>query len=278
MQHQTYALRRSCRRPAVWLAATFLLVAGACNPDIIAFFLTGGVDPDAPPTFAITFVSPLTTQNAAPGAAAEIQWADVATVAGTSVALRVDRVDPVTRTVISEIQLTNADALADGAADQFDWDVTGVIVGSYQPVIVMSSPDGQMSTIRADGDFNVTSPLPTPTLSFTSPAAADVNVQVGNMINITWTDNGATNGDTQITLRLDPTPLLPNNGDDRTIGIVDAGDGGNTGTFAFDTMDSDNVQIAPGTYTLSATLADGVHDDLGNPIRVTAIGRIVIDP
>ncbi|MFO0973588.1 MAG: hypothetical protein U1A27_09140 [Phycisphaerae bacterium] len=271
--------RKSCARPIVWLTGIVLVVAAGCNPDLVLFIL-GARPQQGPelPTLAVTFANPVTTQNVAPGAPFTIQWADVAMVAGTTATLRVERVDPVSRETISEIPLTVEDALADGDADKFDWNVIGVIVGNYQPVITLAAPDGTNVTARATGDLVVTSALPVPTLSFTNPAAADVPVAVGNNVNLTWTDNGVANGDTVITLRLDPTPNAPASGDERTIATVNASDNGNNGTFNFTTVDSDAMQIAPGTYTLSATLNDGVHDDNGAPLRVTAVGRVVITP
>src|SRR5262249_47929622 len=156
---------------------------------------------------AVTFVKPVTTQSVSAGAPATIVWADIASIPGTFITLIVNRVDPATRDVISTIVLIpSRDALADGDNDIFDWNVDGVIVGSYQPVISITAPDGGFQTTSAPGDFNVTSSIPAPTLTFTNPGNTDVHVANPGTLNITWTDNGAANPDTEITLELDPTP------------------------------------------------------------------------
>jgi len=262
-----------------WTIAATLVVASGCNSDLILYFLGASTTNNPPPQMSVTFVLPLTTQNVALGAPATIQWADIAPVSGTFINLKVNRVDPTTREIISELQLiASRDAQADGDNDKFDWDVTGVIVGSYQPVITIQSPTGDSQTTSAPGDFNVTSSLPAPTLTFTNPGASDVTIPNPGSTTITWTDNGVANPDTRITLQLDPTPGSP--GDERTIAQnIDAGADGNNGSFNFDRTDIDGNQVPPGTYTLVATLVDDIHDNgAGGPITVNAVGRIILDP
>ncbi len=261
------------------LGLVLVVASGCANVDLIAYLLGQG-QPPLFPDLAISVVQPDTNRNVSPGASALIQWADIASVPGTFVTVRVDRLNSATREKISEIVLVPArDALADGVADRFEWDVTGVIVGTYKAVLTIAAPDGRMQTTSAPGDFNVTSTIPAPTLTFTNPAAADVNVPNPGNVNITWTDNGVANGQTRITLTLDPTPDDPANGDERTIARnLSAADNGNNGTFNFDRTDADGVPVPPGTYTLRATLVDDLHDDDGAPIVVNAIGRIVVEP
>lgn len=273
---------RSPRAPhttLAWIAAAALVVASGCNTDLILYFLGASTTTNPPPEMAITFVKPATTQNAPLGAPAEIQWADIAPVAGTFITLKVDRIDPTTREIISELQLiASRDAQADGDNDLFDWDVTGVIVGTYQPVITIQSPNGQTQTTSAPGDFNVTSTVPVPTLTFTNPGATDVTIPNPGSTTITWTDNGVANPDTRITLQLDPTS--GSSGDERTIAQnISAGADGNNGSFNFDRNDVDGNPVPPGTYTLIATLVDDIHDNgQGGPITVSAVGRIILDP
>src|SRR5262249_2022522 len=148
-----------------------IVVATGCNPDLVLYFLgqpgnTGNQIPD----LAVTFVSPVTTQSVTSGAPAVIQWADIATETASFITLKVNRVDPTTRQIISTIELIpSRSATDDGDADIFEWNVAGVIVGSYQPVITLSSPSGGMVTASAPGDFDVTSSIPAPTLTFTNP-------------------------------------------------------------------------------------------------------------
>ncbi len=262
-----------------WSIAATLVVASGCNTDLILYFLGATTTNNPPPEMSITFVLPVTTQNVALGAPANIQWADIAPVAGTFITLKVDRVDPTTREIISELQLiASRDAQADGDNDKFAWDVTGVIVGSYQPVITIQSPSGQSQTTSAPGDFNVTSTLPAPTLTFTNPGSTDVTIPNPGSTTITWTDNGVANPDTRITLQLDPTAGSP--GDERTIAQnISAGADGNNGSFNFNRNDVDGNPVPPGTYTLVATLVDDIHDNgQGGPITVSAVGRIILDP
>lgn len=280
-QASQFTPRPTRQRPATlaWIAAAGFVVASGCNTDLILYFLGASTTTNPPPQMAITFVKPATTQNAPLGAPAEIQWADIAPVAGTFISLKVDRIDPVTREIISELQLiASRDAQADGDNDLFAWDVTGVIVGTYQPVITIQSPNGQTQTTSAPGDFNVTSTLPVPTLTFTNPGATDVTIPNPGSTTITWTDNGVANPDTRITLQLDPTS--GSSGDERTIAQnIDAGADGNNGSFNFDRNDVDGNPVPPGTYTLVATLVDDIHDNgQGGPITVSAVGRIILDP
>lgn len=260
----------------LWLPLALPLAVG-CTTEL--FYALIGAN-QQPSPLAISFVQPVTTRNVSSGAPATIQWADLASIPGTSVDVRVERVDPGTRSVISTISLVTArDALADGDSDKFDWDVTGITVGSYQPVVHIAAPDGRNSEVRAPGDFNVTSATPVPTLTFTNPGASDVSVATGGNVNITWTDNGVANTLTQITLRLDPTPADRNSGDEITIAQnIAASDGGTTGTFAFNTNDVNATPVPQNTYTLFAVLVDGVNDNLGQPIQADAVGRIIITP
>ncbi|MCK6455493.1 MAG: hypothetical protein L6Q92_03030 [Phycisphaerae bacterium] len=263
----------------LWGLAMLAVIVTGCTTDLFLALL--GFNQPPPGTFGISFASPATTQNASPGAPAVIRWADITDEPGTSVQLAIRRVDPDTRDVLSEtILIPSRDALADGASDRFDWDVSGVIVGSYQPVLRMSSPTGQSAEEFAPGDFNVISAFASPTLTFTTPGAADVSVMTGNNTTIQWTDNGVVNGLTTIRLVLDTDANDHENGNEITIaeGIM-ASDDGNNGDFMFDTNDVNMNPVPTGTYTLFAVLEDGIHDDgLGNPILVEAVGRIIITP
>jgi hypothetical protein len=248
-----------------------------CTAEMIYALL--GVNQEQP-KLGIAFVRPLTNITVSPGAPATIQWSDLASVPGTEIKLIVERVDPATRDVISEIVLFESrDALADGGADLFDWDVTGVIVGRYSAVLTIRSPDGQNKTARSPGDILVTSAFPTPTLTFTAPGAADVTVEIGDTFTITWNDNGAANDQTQITLGLNLEGSASREDGDEIILARDipASDNGNTGSFVFAVTDADGNQVPVGTYVLFAILEDGIHDDgLGGKIIVEATGRIIV--
>ncbi len=272
--------RRSSR--VTWTSWAFglaLVVASGCNPDLITYFL-GGFPTTGPdiPKLAITFVTPVTTQSVSAGAPATIQWADIASITGTFINLKVNRVDPATREVITTITLIpSRDAIGDGDNDIFEWNVDGVIVGSYQPVIAIFSPEGGSQTTSAPGDFNVTSAIPAPTLTFTNPGATNVTIPNPGNLNITWTDNGSANPDTKITLQLDPTAGTP--GDERTIAQDISAAPDNTGSFNFNRNDVNGNPVPPGTYTLTAILVDGIHDNgQGGPITVSAVGKVILDP
>lgn len=273
----------STTRPATRLTWTGLalaaLIASGCNLDFITAVLNTLTTGNAAPQISV--VQPLTTRNAAPGAAATIQWADTATVAGTFVTLKVERIDPATRDKISEIVLIpSRDALADGDSDKFDWDVSGIIVGNYSPVVRIESPDGQSQEKRAPGDFVITSALPVPTLTFTNPAATDVTIPAAGSATLTWTDNGVANASTLITLGLDTAGTTDRNSGDEIIIARDipASNDGNNGSFVFNRVDADGAAVVAGTYILFARLVDGLHDNLGKPITVDAVGRLVLSP
>jgi hypothetical protein len=267
---------RSAPAPHLALCGMLMLVSSGCWMDVLSLYLQQQFNT----RLDVSFVRPLTTQNASAGAAAQIQWVDVATQFGTVIDLRVDRVDPATRAVISQIVLlTRQDALADGDADLFNWDVTGVVVGSYQPVIRLSAPDGRSIEKRATGDFNVQSALPVPLLAFSTPGGADVTVAAGGTLTIQWSDNGTMNPETRITLGLD---LNSNHLEGNEILIVNnlpASDGGDSGSFVFSRVDANGAAGPPNTYFLFARLEDRAHDDgTGLPIIVNATGRVIVAP
>lgn len=272
------------------LAGSFpVLLLTACTGNIL---VQGVVPPPAPSTtdieLAITIVQPLTATTAAPGVAAIIQWADIATVPGTTVRVTAQRQNALLEDVGAPINLvgdgsvgSGRDALSDGDADIFVWDITGVLVGDYVITVFIESPDGMSASsvsrdldIGTAGVITVTSPLPVPVFNFTAPGAADVTVTTGNTFNITWNDNGNANPDALVTLGLDVDADHSNGNEIILLRNDPLSNNGNAGTFTFSFIDENGATVPDGTYSVFAIVNDFIHD----PVEANATGQLVLNP
>ncbi|GMU34957.1 MAG: hypothetical protein AMXMBFR20_28290 [Planctomycetia bacterium] len=239
-------------------------------------------------TLAIGIVIPATPTTAAPGAAAIVQWADIATIAGTSVRIIAQRENSLGESTSDPIHLvgdgtvgSGRDALADGDGDRVEWDITGVRVGDYVITAIIESPDGETATaISRDTDrgttgvLTVTTSLPVPTFTFTAPGATDVTVTTGNTFNITWTDNGNNNADARLTLGLDLDDDHDNGNEVILLSNDPLSNNGNTGTFTFSFLDQDGTTVPDGSYSVFAVVDDNAND----PVERTATGRLILNP
>lgn len=242
----------------------------------------------------IAVVHPVGVETVNAGALATIQWADIASVAGTGVRVQAQRLavsgnvtlpDAFTGTVIFLIgdgtPGTGRDAVADGENDIFRWDTTGVRVGRYLITMTIEAPDGTSQTVKSldpdrgtTGVVNITTTLPVPTLTFTAPGATDETVTTGNTFNITWTDNGNNNADARLTLGLDIDDNHSNGNEVILLSNDPLSTDGNSGSFTFNFLDQDGNGVADGTYTVFAQLDDNAHD----VVTVEATGQLILNP
>jgi hypothetical protein len=271
------------------LALLVLVGMSGCTGGMV--MLGAAVPP--PPTatdleLGVAVVQPAAPTNAAVGVTTQVQWADIATIPGTTVRVSAQRQDATQGNVGDPIQLvgdgtpgSGRDALADGSADVFEWDITGVRVGDYVITVTVDSPDGQSVTaVSRDADRNttgvitVTTALAAPTLSFTAPAAADVTLNPGDSFTITWTDNGSSNGDALQLLGLDPDADRNNGNEIVLLRDQPLSADGNNGQFLFVAVDENGNPVPPGTYTVFSRLDDNANDI----VTVAATGRLILNP
>ena len=238
---------------------------------------------------AISIQLPTTELNVAAGTKTTLAWSDIAKLPGTTVRLQAQRVASVGN-VISGYGFTGPvinligdgspgsghDAVSDGVNDTFVWDVTGVRVGKYLITATIDAPDGtSKSAVSADSNHNtdglivVTTTLAAPTLTFTNPGANDVTATSPNPVTLTWTDNGNTNADAQITLLLDPD-ANHTSGNEIILAHIPLSDNANTGSFDFNYVDENGNTVPGGTYTVAARLDDNVND----VVIVEATGKL----
>lgn len=283
-------VRRHLSRTEIGCA--ILLLAAGCTGEFILF---GGlpapsstVNSPTGTTLAVSVVTPATPTTAAPGVAAVIRWADIATVPGTSVRIVAQRQNDLQENIGDPIHLvgdgsvgSGKDALADGDGDTFEWDITGVRVGDYLITAIIESPDGQSATALSRDDdrgttgvLTVTTSLPVPTFTFTAPGATNVTVTTGNTFNITWTDNGNSNADARLTLGLDVDNVNDNGNEIILLSNDPLSNDGNNGTFVFSFLDEDGNTVPDGTYSVFAIVDDNAND----PVEATATGQLLLNP
>jgi len=244
----------------------------------------GGSDLD----IGIAIALPIQPTTAAPGAPTIIRWADIATVPGTVVRIAAQRENPASNDPIGDpIQLvgdgtpgSGRDALADGDADEFDWDLTGVRVGTYNIIATIEAPDGTTAEVQSrdpdrntTGVFNVITALPVPTLNFVQPAA-DTTVTTGNTFDITWTDNGDANEEALLTLGLDTDNDHDSGNEIILLRDDPLSNDGTNGMFTFNFLDADNNGVPDGTFIIFARLDDNANDI----VTVEAPGNLILNP
>lgn len=252
-----------------------MLACSASGCSIPALQAILGQTPSGSPTPkpAISTAAPNTDLNISAGVAGAIRWADIAQTPGTVVNVTAQKRNAVDEDVGAPIILvTNKDALADGADDQFSWDPVGVRVGEYTIIATISAPDGQTATDESTGKFNVTTTLAVPTVTFTNPGVADVNFVAPGPLNITWTDNGNTATTAKLRLGLD-LDFNHQEGDEIILASnQDLSADGNNGTFAFTGVNSDGVAVPAGSYNVFVILDDTINE----VVTVRATGKLVV--
>ncbi|MBK8267721.1 MAG: hypothetical protein IPK83_05200 [Planctomycetes bacterium] len=236
----------------------------------------------------IAVAEPAAPVSAAPGVSTIIRWADIAEIDGTVVRITAQRRSDEEEDTADPIELvgdgtlgSGRDALADGNNDIFEWDVTGVRVGTYVIIATIESPDGTMKTVMSrdpdretTGVIVVTTALPVPTFTFTAPGAADETVVTGNAFNITWTDNGTDNPDAVVTLGLDPDSDRENGNEIILLTGQPLSENGDNGTFVFSFVDTNGDTVPDDIYNVFVIVDDNAND----PVRLTAAGQLVLNP
>jgi len=244
-------------------------------------------------TIGISVVQPSTAVAAASGSKTILQWADIAKVPGTVVRVDAQRsatsgattlpdafTGPLIHLIGDGTPGSGRDAVADGDNDKFTWDLTGVRIGSYIITMTIESPDGTTDVAKSrdpdhntSGVINVTTTLPTPTLTFTNPGATNVTATPPAPVAITWTDNGSSSPDALMVLGLDLDSDHNNSNEIILLRDLLSTDG-NNGSFNFTYVDEDGNAVPQGTYTVFARLDDSAHD----PVTVTATGKLIVAP
>lgn len=247
-------------------------VSGCSIPAIQAIL---GLTPSGSPTPApaISAAAPNTDLNISAGVPGAVRWADIAQLGGTMVNVTAQKRNAVDEDIGPPIVLvTNKDALADGADDQFSWDPVGVRVGNYTIIATISAPDGQTATDESNGRFTVTTTLAVPSVTFTNPGAVDVNFVAPGPLNITWTDNGNTATTAKLRLGLD-LDFNHQEGDEFILASnQDLSADGNNGTFAFTGVDENGATVPAGSYNVFVILDDTINE----VVTTRATGKLVI--
>ncbi|HPF38894.1 MAG TPA: hypothetical protein P5081_06315 [Phycisphaerae bacterium] len=251
-----------------------LAMAGCTIFDAIFGPLPNNSNSNTDLSLGIAIVQPAEAVSATPGVATIIQWADIATIDGTVVRITAQRRNNLDEDNADPIELvgdgttgSGRDAVADGDNDFFEWDITGVRVGSYVIIATIETPEGEtlqvMSTDEdrgTTGAINVTTALPVPTFTFTAPGAADASVTTGNTFDITWTDNGATNADALVRLGLDTDSDHESGNEIILVSNQPLSENGNNGQFTFFFQDENGETVPDGDYTVFAIVDDNAND------------------
>lgn len=271
-------LQISARSRRLLFANVALIFMAATMAGCTIFDFIFGPLPDANATSDVTLgvsiVQPAEEVTATPGIETVIQWADIATVDGTTVRITAQRRNNLNENTADPIELvgdgsvgSGRDALADGQNDFYSWDITGVRVGTYIIIATIESPEGDsaqaMSTDEdrgTTGSIVVTTALPVPELTFTAPGASDETVTTGNTFDITWTDNGSANADALVTLGLDPDSDHTSGNEVILVSNQPLSENGDNGLFTFFFQDEDGNTVPDGDYTVFARIDDNAND------------------
>jgi hypothetical protein len=293
-------IRFSVRSGPLAASARLVVLAVACVPmlgatcsgiDLLLGPLPAADEASTSLTTAIAVVKPVEATTAALGANPLIQWADIATIPGTVVRVSAQRQDEELAEDLEgegPIHLvgdgttgSGRDALADGKADEFEWDIAGVRVGDYVITVTIEAPDGTTAVAVSrdeergtEGVVTVTTALPVPTLNFSAPGAGDVTVSAGDMFEITWTDNGTANTEALLTLGLDTDDEHQGGNEYILLRDQPLSDRDDTGQFTFNFLDQHGDAVPDDTYTVFAILDDNAND----PVTVEATGKLIAGP
>jgi hypothetical protein len=288
-------LQRNCRRKATKsigraltaLIAATLIGAGCTGNSILSVMFPSDPAPTPSSDLGIAIVQPSTAVTASPGVQAIIQWADIGAVPGSVVRVTAQRQNALEENNGDPIQLigdgtpgSGRDAVADGDADLYVWDFTGVRVGDYVITATIETPDGRTATAVSRDDkrgttgvLTIVTSLPVPELTFTAPTT-DVTVNTGGTTNITWTDNGTANADARVLLGLDVDTDHESGNEIVLLRDAPLSDNDNTGVVAFVRLDENGDTVPDGTYTVFAIVDDNAND----PVTSTATGKIIVAP
>lgn len=284
------------RRLKILSLAALLLGAG-CTGDVLMYGSVPVPDNASRNTeleLAIAIAQPIDAASSPTGTGTPIRWSDIATLPGSVVRVQVQRLattgtttlpdaftGPVIHLVGDGTPGSGRDALGDGDNDLFTWTLNNVRIGDYLVTATIEAPDGTTLTAKSldpdrgtTGVIRVTTTLPTPTLTFTAPGAADVTVTTGNTFNITWNDNGSSNADARVTLGLDTDENHANGNEIILLSNDPLSTGGNTGLFTFNFFDQDGNTVPDGSYTVFAQVDDNAHD----VVTSEATGQLILNP
>lgn len=283
----TTSRRFALIQPILAAAACLSLFGVTCSGfDYLYGPLPASKDLSTSLELAVAVAQPREPTTAAPGAATIIQWADIATIPGTVVRVTAQRQSNTGEDVGDPIHLvgdgtagSGRDALADGDADVFIWDITGVRVGNYIITVILEAPDGTTATVVSrdedrgtEGVITITTALPEPSLTFTAPGADDVTVTADDVFNITWTDNGVSNTDAMLTLGLDTDNDHESGNEVILLRDQLLSDSDGDGQFTFSFLDENGDAVSDGTYTVFAVLDDNANQI----VTVEATGKLIV--
>jgi len=265
-----------------------VLGLGCTGVDLLFGPLPTGPRTNTDLELAIAIAQPNQQVSAAEGVATIIQWADIATIPGTVVRITAQRQNAQNENTADPIELvgdgtlgSGRDAMADGDNDVFDWDISGVRVGTYVIIATIEAPDGSTITITSrdadqgtNGVINVTTALPVPTLAFTTPGATDETLTTGNTLDLMWTDNGTSNPQAVLKLGLDTDSDHENGNEIILLSNQLLSENADSGQFTFQFLDESGSVVPDGTYTVFAVIDDNAND----PVTVEAAGKLVLNP
>lgn len=286
---QTPSLSRRLQRGTlVMILLSGVLGIGCTGVDLLFGPLPTGPRLNTELELAIAIAQPNQQITTATGVATIIQWADIATVPGTVVRITAQRQNNQNENTADPIELvgdgtlgSGRDAMADGDNDIFDWDITGVRVGTYVIIATIEAPDGSTITISSrdvdqgtNGVINITTALPVPTLNFTTPGAADETLTTGNTLDLAWTDNGTSNPEAVLTLGLDTDSDHESGNEIILVSNQLLSENGGSGQFTFQFLDENGSAVPDGTYTVFAIIDDNTND----AVTVEATGDLILNP
>jgi len=280
--------RRIVRGTLTLAMLSGVLAIGCTGVDLFFGPLPTGPRLNTDLELAIAITQPNQQVTTATGVATIIQWADIATIPGTVVRITAQRQNNFQENTADPIELvgdgtlgSGRDAMADGDNDVFEWDISGVRVGTYVIIATIEAPDGSTVTISSrdtdqgtNGLINVTTALPVPTLAFTTPGAADETLTTGNTLDVAWTDNGSANPQAVLTLGLDTDFDHESGNEIILVSNQLLSENGDSGLFTFQFLDENGSTVPDGTYTVFAIVDDGIND----PVIVEATGALILNP
>ncbi len=265
-----------------------VLGIGCTGADLLFGPLPAGPRSNTELELAIAIAQPSGQITTAIGLATIIQWADIATVPGTVVRITAQRQNNFNEDTADPIELvgdgtlgSGRDAVPDGDNDVFDWDITGVRVGTYVIIATIEAPDGTTVTVRSrDADLgtnsviDITTALPEPTLTFTTPGDTDETLTTGNSLDLAWTDNGSSNPEAVLTLGLDTDSDHESGNEIILVSNQLLSENGDNGQFTFQFLDENGNVVPNGTFTVFTIIDDNAND----PVTVAATGKLILNP
>jgi len=152
---------------------------------------------------------------------------------------------------------------ADGAGDQFDWVIVGVVAGSYRIGATIDDGVNSSVTVYLPYEIVILTDSP-PEISLLSPTQ-DVTDPPTGQLTIRWSDYDAEE-DATVRIFYDEDGIA-NSGDEKTIVETQEDLEGAGDSYTWDLTD-----VPAGTYFIGATIDDGVND----PVTVYASGMLIL--